>query len=620
MSDEILVFMDDEAESTVRQESWPILIVDDEPKIHSVTKLVLRDVVIDGRKLEFYSAYSAQQAKEFLQSNPAKIALIFLDVVMEEEDSGLKLVHYIRRELNNQLVRIILRTGQPGYAPESKVVLEYDINDYKEKTELTSQRLVTALVLALRSYRDLETIEENKRGLEQMIEAAPDVFRAQTLEAFAAAALGQLDGLLGLQAAKSFFAMRQENGTSPKIWAATGAFEVMRGQSVADAASADVVSRVQNALQEGRSCYQEDYLLLHRPGSNGAATCLIYLEALERLKRIDGKLLDIFCLHISAAFDKLNLRDEMDATLREMARREEAERALQEKNEELQTALSSLRQAQMQLVQQEKMAGIGQLAAGVAHEINNPLGFIGSNLGCLEQYVGQWQALWQRYGALKEAARSAAAELGEAADAIDALETRQQTALTLTDSLELLQESRDGLERIRRIIVGLRSFSRPSGEETWADYDLNQGLQTVLMLIGSEAQNCADFEVEEGTALVRGVKTQLEQVLMNIVLNALQAIREKGGAERGLIRIRTWQEADFVCCSISDNGAGLDKEKSGRVFEAFFTTRPVGKGVGLGLSIAYDVIVNKHHGKITFDSEAGQGTSVSFCLPQNQKE
>lgn len=166
--DELLIFEEeDERESNVFTEdklAWKILIVDDEPSVHQATQLALKNVEFEGKKLLFLSAHSAQTAKEILTNN-LDIAMVLLDVVMENDRAGLDLVKYIREELNNKIIRIILRTGQPGEAPEESAIIDYDINDYKLKTELTRQKLLIAAIGALRSYRDLMTIEQNRQEL-----------------------------------------------------------------------------------------------------------------------------------------------------------------------------------------------------------------------------------------------------------------------------------------------------------------------------------------------------------------------------------------------------------------------------------------------------------------------
>ena len=150
------------------KESWKVLVVDDEPQVHTVTKLVLRDLTFKGRKIEFCDAYSAAEAKKVLAENP-DVCLALVDVVMEEDDAGLRLVEYIRDIMNNKAVRIILRTGQPGYAPEKEVIIDYDINDYKEKTEMSAQKLITCVIAAIRNYEYIDALNKLTAELEQKV-------------------------------------------------------------------------------------------------------------------------------------------------------------------------------------------------------------------------------------------------------------------------------------------------------------------------------------------------------------------------------------------------------------------------------------------------------------------
>ena len=177
---------------------WRILIVDDEADVHSVTTFMLRGQQYLGRGFEFLHAYSGREARDILAANP-DLAVVLLDVVMETEDSGLQLVHYIREELGNRTVRIVLRTGQPGKAPAARVIVEYDINDYKEKTELTLEKMLVTLISALRSYHFITTIENNRRGLKRIIEASGDFFERQSLERLGRGVLDQLTAILELR-------------------------------------------------------------------------------------------------------------------------------------------------------------------------------------------------------------------------------------------------------------------------------------------------------------------------------------------------------------------------------------------------------------------------------------
>ena len=198
MSDD-LVFSDEQAEPAIRKTlaAWQVLVVDDEPAVHEVTKLVMSDFEMDGRPLEFTHCYSAAEARSVLATRN-DIALILLDVVMESEHAGLDLARYIREDLGNLNVRIILRTGQPGQAPEEQVIRDYDINDYKEKTDLTRRKLITVFYAGLRAYRDLMRIEHARLGLRRSIEAISQVCDSRNLRGFASAVLEQVNFLLDL--------------------------------------------------------------------------------------------------------------------------------------------------------------------------------------------------------------------------------------------------------------------------------------------------------------------------------------------------------------------------------------------------------------------------------------
>src|SRR3954465_7031716 len=184
---------------------WKVLLVDDEPDIHDITKLTLNRFRLDGRALTFLHAYSGAEAKQVLAREP-DIALVFLDVVMEREDSGLEVARWMRQDLDNQFTRIVLRTGQPGQAPEERVIVDYDINDYKEKTELDRTKLFTTTFAALRAYRDIMKVEEARRvqhtyreGLERVIEASAHIFQQRNLKDFASGLLQQVVALLRLE-------------------------------------------------------------------------------------------------------------------------------------------------------------------------------------------------------------------------------------------------------------------------------------------------------------------------------------------------------------------------------------------------------------------------------------
>ncbi len=268
----------------------------------------------------------------------------------------------------------------------------------------------------------------------------------------------------------------------------------------------------------------------------------------------------------------------------------------------LEEALRQLQLIQAQLIQQEKLAGIGQLAAGVAHEINNPMAFIISNLETLGKYserVGQYVALQE-----EALARSGA---GEDAALAEARRTMKIDHI-LGDTGELIKETLDGADRVKNIVQALRGFARPDQAMTLAD--INAGVEATLNIIWNEIKYRAVVTKEFGELpAVRCNPGQLNQVFMNLLVNAAQAV-ETGGE----IRIKTWADRDRVYIAITDNGCGIPAAILNRIFEPFFTTKEVGKGLGLGLSVSYDII-RSHGGEINVDSEAGKGTTFTVILP-----
>lgn len=295
-----------------------------------------------------------------------------------------------------------------------------------------------------------------------------------------------------------------------------------------------------------------------------------------------------------------DLRGELEA-------RRATEAALLAEKAEQATLIGKLEEAHNQLLQSEKLASIGQLAAGVAHEINNPIGFVNSNLGMLGKYVDSLLAVLAVY----EAECPGCANT-EARQRIDAAREAAELDYLREDIGVLLKESRDGLVRVKRIVQDLKDFSRvDSGEWAWAD--LHEGLDSTLNVVNNEIKYKAEVVKEYGTLpRVECLASQLNQVFMNLVVNAAHAI-----AEHGTITIRTGTTGDdWVWVEVADTGSGIAPENMKRIFDPFFTTKPVGQGTGLGLSLTYG-IVQKHGGRIEVDSTVGVGTAFRVILPVN---
>ena len=200
--DDVLIVVEDETAPPAPDQrlTWKVAVIDDDPAVHDGTRFALYDYSLAGYGIQLLSAYSAEQGRQLMLDNP-DIAVVLLDVVMESDRAGLDLVNIIRRELKNETVRIILRTGQPGQAPEREVIVDYDINDYKAKTELTSAKLFTSLTAALRSYQQLKRMEETRRGLEIIIDAASTLYDFRSVQRLAEGVLTQIASLLGLDCA-----------------------------------------------------------------------------------------------------------------------------------------------------------------------------------------------------------------------------------------------------------------------------------------------------------------------------------------------------------------------------------------------------------------------------------
>ncbi len=301
---------------------------------------------------------------------------------------------------------------------------------------------------------------------------------------------------------------------------------------------------------------------------------------------------------------------------RDISERKEAEQKvrnyveeLTRANSELQELNAKLAQAQNQLVQSEKMASIGMLAAGVAHEINNPIGFIKSNTQTMGKYVDELLQVVSAY----EQVQAQLPQHGALFADLNRLKEKTGFDYKKRDIVALLSESNQGLERVTQIVRNLRDFSHMEAQERWAMDDIHLGIESTLNVIWNELKYTCDVVKEYGDLPpVECVISQLNQVFMNLLVNASQAIETKG-----TITIRTGVTGQEVWVEISDTGVGIPPENLKSIFDPFFTTKPVGKGTGLGLSVSYNII-QKHHGRIEVASKVGEGSTFRVWLPINQ--
>lgn len=293
----------------------------------------------------------------------------------------------------------------------------------------------------------------------------------------------------------------------------------------------------------------------------------------------------------------------------DIKRREMAEHALQGRNAELNALNIKLSAVKEHLIQSEKLASIGQLAAGVAHEINNPIGYIFSNFGTLERYVGMLFDMLDAYERAEAAPGSP--------QTLEALKTKREEIelrFLKEDIPALMQESKEGIVRVRKIVQDLKDFSHVEANPQWQFANLTRGIDSTLNVVNNEVKYKAEL-VKEYADLpdVQCMPSQINQVVMNLVVNAAQAI----GAERGKITVRSGSGVDSVWFEVADTGEGIPDEVLPRIFDPFYTTKPVGKGTGLGLSLSYGII-QKHHGKIDVQTEIGKGTTMRVTLPIRQ--
>lgn len=289
---------------------------------------------------------------------------------------------------------------------------------------------------------------------------------------------------------------------------------------------------------------------------------------------------------------------------------EDKSRQLYQTNQNLESQFQHLQHTQMQLIQSEKMSGLGQMAAGVAHEINNPVGFIMSNLSTLSEYAEIFTTLFKKYQALLMKVKSLHhAEFTTLIHEIETLETKEDLNFISEDIVNLVKESLDGVDRVQGIVKSLKSFSRLD-ESTLKKADINEGIESTLKIVWNELKyKCTIIKNLRPLPQINCYPSQLNQVFMNLLTNAAQAIERQG-----TITIDSSHDNENIILKFSDTGQGIKSDNLSKLFNPFFTTKPVGKGTGLGLSVSYG-IVKKHGGSIEVESEIGKGTCFVIKIP-----
>lgn len=276
---------------------------------------------------------------------------------------------------------------------------------------------------------------------------------------------------------------------------------------------------------------------------------------------------------------------------------------------EIEKQKSIIMETNLHLIQSEKMAAIGHLAAGVAHEINNPIGFVMSNFEVLKEYINDMKSIHETIRHPSE----------------DIMHEKEINANEISEVFEdiegIIAETKIGLERVTQIVKSLRNFSRVDFLQEKSYYNINQGIKDTLIIANNHIKYNANVHVTYGEIFeVEAIGNEINQVILNLIMNSVDSIKEKYENEMGDIFIETYIKGDYVVMMIKDHGVGIADGDIKNVFNPFFTTKDVGKGMGLGLSVSYDIVVNKHHGKFEVESDSEEGTIFRMYLPINNKQ
>ena len=571
VDDREIVFIDEDREAPAadqESQAWTIAIIDDDSAVHDGTRFALYDYSLNRRGLRILSAYSAADGRALLASEP-EIAVVFLDVVMETDTAGLELVDYIRNELGNKTVRIVLRTGQPGRAPERQVVVDYDINDYKAKTELTADKLFTTLTAALRSYEQLKRLMQTRRGLGVIVDAVSTFFDVPSVQQLSTSVLPRLNLLLQARSS-GIIALRQPGDSGDAlILAGSGVYDTLAGTQVAQLAP-DLRQALTSAFDGKRTDLQADQPILYIATGSGPEV-VVRLEPDRRLTELDRELLELFTGHLCLAFDNVTLcgrLQDSNARLEERVIQRTSE--LQRANQRLAAQRASLRRAN---TFKNEMLGT------VAHDLKNPLGVILGRTEILCDLLAIDPVPFEPVRAQLTHIRDSAKRLTGMVDDL--------MAQAINDTLDI-SIRRDPLDFVA-LVSDVVAANRPLADRK----------QQTLSMCGSAGVR------------VSGDQERLREAIDNLVGNAI-----KYTPMGGVIEVTVSADQSGVTCAISDDGPGLSPEDLARVFGRFqrLSAKPTGGegSTGLGLSIVKR-IAELHGGRASAQS-LGPGLGATFSL------
>jgi signal transduction histidine kinase/response regulator of citrate/malate metabolism len=576
--DDVLHLIDDSgaAPETSTARKWKVAVIDDDAAVHEGTRFALSDYSLHGQTLEILSAYSAAEGRTLMRAHP-DIAAVLLDVIMETDAAGLDLVEYIRNEIKNETVRIILRTGQPGQAPERRVIVHYDINDYKAKTELTADKLFTSLTAALRSYQQLERMVQTRRGLEIIIDAASTLYDFKSMQRLAEGVLTQIASLLNVECAGILVLRDDGNAANDdfSVLAGSGCYSRFIGAAGSKSLDPDLRSMVEAAFRRRKHEFVDHRTVLYiRTGSGREVVVL--LQAERQLSETDRSLVEIFGSRLSIAFDNVILYQQLhEANTQLEDRVAQRTRALMQAN----------RRLSAQWLRLQRANGFkNEILGTVAHDLKNPLGVILGRTEMLTELIGA--------GSSKE---SVTAQVEHIRDATKRLTSMVDHLISdaMADAFDI------SIRREPVDIAGLVSEV----------VDANQPLavnkqQTITVSAPPNFVTMCDAD-------------RIREAIDNLVSNAI-----KYSPIGGKITVLVSHEQNTTVIRIADEGAGLSPEDLGRLFGRFqrLSAKPTAgeSSTGLGLSIVKRII-DMHGGQVTANSAGpGQGSTFTVILPATE--
>ncbi|HUV51088.1 MAG TPA: ATP-binding protein [Anaerolineae bacterium] len=583
--------VDNIEETIILPEKARILVVDDEPVV-----LRLIDNILKKQGYEIYTADKGSNALKIL--NETSIDILITDINMPKMD-GIQLIHEAKKIIPEVLVMVITGLLEIDSAIS---LLKSGVYDY-----ITKPIDLDGIVASVdRGWKSQMLAYKNRRLL-QNLKQANEALKISN-ESFNNIVNKTIDGVLVLNQK----GIVRFINPSAEILFNRRSDEIM-GELFGFPCVADEIMEV-NILRSGGEKGVAEMHVIDTEWDGEKALLALLRDVTERkraeeaLKRTTYDLRQTVGERKNASEKIKSLNESLKNTIDQV----------QKKNEELEHAIEELKTTQIQIMQSEKMASIGQLAAGIAHEINNPTGFISSNLNTLAGYDNDLRSLIAQYSDLiTELKDDMATEKGRASileklGRINELEKEIDIDFVLNDTPNLIKESREGTERIKKIVIDLKDFAHPDDKEL-KDANINNSIESTLNVVWNELKYKAVVTKDYGDLpLVECYPQQLNQVFVNLLVNAAQAIEKQGE-----IRITTRALDGKVEIKISDTGKGIPKENLSKIFDPFFTTKEVGKGTGLGLNISYKII-KEHNGTIDVESTVGKGTTFTIRIPIGQ--